>query len=181
MVDSRNKANGVALADGTEIKAKVVLSNATPKVTYLDLLHAVSMLPSTVLKLMFRAVVDGVYKTWIFIQCSCLIAPCLDIWIGIVKNQDAPSWHWKEGRRLVLCGFIWCDYLHVLMIWSITASIALVQGLWVWWWFPYDRRKVRISFSMFREKLLRETRFTVTKPFKLRCSSFFNLSFVGQL
>ncbi|GFN80432.1 pyridine nucleotide-disulfide oxidoreductase domain-containing protein 2 [Plakobranchus ocellatus] len=33
-----SKAQGVVLVDGTEIKAKVVLSNATPKVTYLDLL-----------------------------------------------------------------------------------------------------------------------------------------------
>ncbi|KAK3762322.1 hypothetical protein RRG08_006065 [Elysia crispata] len=38
ILTNRNKAQGVVLADGTEIKAKVVLSNATPKVTYLDLL-----------------------------------------------------------------------------------------------------------------------------------------------
>lgn len=40
-VDSDGKATGVALKDGTEIKARVVLSNATPKVTYLDLLEKV--------------------------------------------------------------------------------------------------------------------------------------------
>lgn len=35
------KACGVLLDDGTEIKAKAVLSNATPKVTYFDLLSKV--------------------------------------------------------------------------------------------------------------------------------------------
>lgn len=35
------KACGVVLDDGTEIKAKAVLSNATPKVTYFDLLSKV--------------------------------------------------------------------------------------------------------------------------------------------
>lgn len=38
ILSSNNKTAGVVLADGTEIKATVVLSNATPKVTYLDLL-----------------------------------------------------------------------------------------------------------------------------------------------
>ncbi|XP_041370100.1 pyridine nucleotide-disulfide oxidoreductase domain-containing protein 2-like [Gigantopelta aegis] len=36
--DSDHKISGVVLKDGTEVKAKVVLSNATPKVTFLDLL-----------------------------------------------------------------------------------------------------------------------------------------------
>ena len=35
------EAVGVTLKDGTEIRAKVVMSNATPKVTYLDLLQKV--------------------------------------------------------------------------------------------------------------------------------------------
>ena len=34
-------AEGVVLEDGTEIKAKAVLSNATPKITFLDLLPQV--------------------------------------------------------------------------------------------------------------------------------------------
>ena len=47
IVDSAQKACGVALQDGTEIKARFVLSNATPKVTFLDLLDEVSQtLPS---------------------------------------------------------------------------------------------------------------------------------------
>ena len=36
-----DKVTGVILEDGTEVNAKVVLSNATPKVTYLDLLPQV--------------------------------------------------------------------------------------------------------------------------------------------
>ena len=36
------RAVGVRLGDGTEILADVVLSNATPKVTFLDLLEEVS-------------------------------------------------------------------------------------------------------------------------------------------
>ena len=44
IVNSRNTAEGVVLEDGTEIKAKAVLSNATPKVTYLDLVERVSLL-----------------------------------------------------------------------------------------------------------------------------------------
>jgi len=38
VVDGSGAARGVVLEDGTEIKSKVVLSNATPKVTYLDLM-----------------------------------------------------------------------------------------------------------------------------------------------
>ncbi|XP_052771662.1 pyridine nucleotide-disulfide oxidoreductase domain-containing protein 2-like [Mya arenaria] len=38
IITRNNEACGVVLDDGTEIKAKVVLSNATPKVTFLDLL-----------------------------------------------------------------------------------------------------------------------------------------------
>ena len=41
IVNSENKATGVALKDGTEIHAKVVLSNATPKVTFIDLVEKV--------------------------------------------------------------------------------------------------------------------------------------------
>ena len=36
------EAVGVTLKDGTEVRAKVVLSNATPKVTFIDLLQKVS-------------------------------------------------------------------------------------------------------------------------------------------
>lgn len=38
---SEGRANGVVLEDGTEVTAKIVLSNATPKVTYLDLIPKV--------------------------------------------------------------------------------------------------------------------------------------------
>lgn len=37
-VNDKHKVTGIVLDDGSEIKAKVVLSNATPKVTFLDLL-----------------------------------------------------------------------------------------------------------------------------------------------
>ena len=40
-VDGEHGAAGVVLEDGTEIRSKVVLSNATPKVTYIDLLEKV--------------------------------------------------------------------------------------------------------------------------------------------
>ena len=36
-----NTVAGVVLEDGSEVKANAVLSNATPKVTYLDLLPKV--------------------------------------------------------------------------------------------------------------------------------------------
>ena len=36
-------AEGVTLEDGTEIRAKAVLSNATPKITFLDLLPQVKL------------------------------------------------------------------------------------------------------------------------------------------
>lgn len=38
---SGKKACGVVLEDGTEVEAKVVLSNASPKITYFDLLPKV--------------------------------------------------------------------------------------------------------------------------------------------
>ena len=41
IVDAGNRAEGVVLEDGTEIKAKAVLSNATPRVTFLDLVDKV--------------------------------------------------------------------------------------------------------------------------------------------
>lgn len=37
------QAVGVALEDGQEVVAKIVLSNATPKVTFLDLLDQVGV------------------------------------------------------------------------------------------------------------------------------------------
>jgi phytoene dehydrogenase-like protein len=42
ITSSNDKVTGVVLEDGTEIQAKVVLSNATPKITFLDLLPQVS-------------------------------------------------------------------------------------------------------------------------------------------
>lgn len=45
MTDAENKVCGVVLEDGTEIKSKCVLSNATPKVTFEDLLPS-GMLPA---------------------------------------------------------------------------------------------------------------------------------------
>ncbi len=43
LVDNKSTATGVVLEDGSEIRAKVVLSNATPQVTFLDLLPEVSV------------------------------------------------------------------------------------------------------------------------------------------
>ena len=43
IISSNQQVQGVVLKDGTEVKADVVLSNATPKVTYLDLVQAVSV------------------------------------------------------------------------------------------------------------------------------------------
>ena len=43
VVSDQREATGVVLEDGSEIRAKVVLSNATPKVTFLDLLAEVSV------------------------------------------------------------------------------------------------------------------------------------------
>ena len=73
---------------------------------------------------------------------------CVAIWIGIVKNPDAPSKCWKEGRRLVIT--------RLYLMWLLTRSHnminhslcvlvrgsgyddhglrALVRGLWVWRW-----------------------------------------------
>ncbi|KAL5021047.1 hypothetical protein ScPMuIL_000202 [Solemya velum] len=48
IIVNNGRAEGVVLEDGTEIKSKLVLSNATPKITFLDLLPEGS-LPSPVL------------------------------------------------------------------------------------------------------------------------------------
>ncbi len=42
-MDDKSTATGVMLEDGSEIRAKVVLSNATPQVTFLDLLPEVGV------------------------------------------------------------------------------------------------------------------------------------------
>ena len=42
--DSKTAVSGVVLEDGSEIKADIVLSNATPKITFLDLLPKVNLL-----------------------------------------------------------------------------------------------------------------------------------------
>ena len=41
--DSSSIVSGVVLEDGEEIKADIVLSNATPKITFLDLLPKVNL------------------------------------------------------------------------------------------------------------------------------------------
>lgn len=41
IVGANKKVEGVVLKDGTEIRSKLVLSNATAKVTFLDLLETV--------------------------------------------------------------------------------------------------------------------------------------------
>lgn len=43
LVGSGNAITGVLLEDGSEVKAAVVLSNATPKITFLDLIPKVSV------------------------------------------------------------------------------------------------------------------------------------------
>lgn len=48
MVGDDGKAQGVRLADGNEVLSRVVLSNATPKVTFIDLLKS-GVLPETYL------------------------------------------------------------------------------------------------------------------------------------
>ena len=41
LVGAGRTVEGVALEDGAEVRAKVILSNATPKITFLDLLPKV--------------------------------------------------------------------------------------------------------------------------------------------
>ncbi|CAH1784908.1 unnamed protein product [Owenia fusiformis] len=43
VTDADNQATGVVLIDGTEVKADIVMSNATPKITFLDLLEKNSL------------------------------------------------------------------------------------------------------------------------------------------
>ena len=43
LMQSDSSVSGVVLEDGTEIKADIVLSNATPKITFLDLLPKVNI------------------------------------------------------------------------------------------------------------------------------------------
>ena len=57
------RADGVVLEDGTEIRAKAVLSNATPEVTFLDLLPEV-----------WYQTVTAVLGTWTETQSSILHA-----------------------------------------------------------------------------------------------------------
>ena len=40
-MSGRNSVSGVMLEDGSEVRAATVLSNATPKVTFMDLLPEV--------------------------------------------------------------------------------------------------------------------------------------------
>ena len=42
IITDNDEIKGVELTDGTEVNAQVVLSNATPKITFLDLLPSVS-------------------------------------------------------------------------------------------------------------------------------------------
>lgn len=44
----KNGVEGVRLKDGTEIRSKIILSNATPKVTFIDLLPS-GVLPESYL------------------------------------------------------------------------------------------------------------------------------------
>ena len=64
-----DKATGVVLQDGTELKAKVVMSNATPKITFLDLLpkvHVHKML-TAVLPLIVERLKSLLYDSTIFL------------------------------------------------------------------------------------------------------------------
>ena len=63
---------------------------------------------------------------------------CMAIWIGILKNPDAPFKCWKEDCRLAIT--------HFYSLWLLPHSNAminhglrgLVRGLWVWQWiFPF--------------------------------------------
>ena len=74
-----------------------------------------------------EAVIDGVQETRIFIQCSCLqlVAP--------LRGYESVMWRTRmllpnTGRKVtdwLLHGFIRCGYLHILIIWSTTASLHL--------------------------------------------------------
>ena len=61
MVNDKHEATGVVLDDESEIRAKVVLSNATPKVTYLDLLAEVSW--------RVKLVIISTHAVWVFPGC----------------------------------------------------------------------------------------------------------------
>ena len=50
------------------------------------------------------------------------------IWVRIVENQDAPSKHWEEDRRLVITTNKSYDYFHFLTIWTTSASEPELQG-----------------------------------------------------
>ena len=64
-------------------------------------------------------------KTQIYIHCSCLIAPL----------RGYMNWHCEDPgcsflmiTDWLLRHFIKCDYLHVLTLWLITASVQLFWG-----------------------------------------------------
>ena len=58
VLTQNDEAVGVVLEDGTEIRSKVILSNATPKVTFVDLLPKVHyckliIINDVIIKMMF--------------------------------------------------------------------------------------------------------------------------------
>ena len=85
----------------------------------------------TLLELLLEAVVDGVYNTQIFIQCSCLIVPLH----GFMKRHCEKlgcSFQTLEGRPPI--GYY--TTLFLLVTYTLTHMInhglrALVRELWV--------------------------------------------------
>ena len=74
-------------------------------------------------KLCSEAVVYGVYKMQIFIQCSCLIN-CHSLrlceWTFINKTRMLLPYTGRKIADWLLCGFVQYDYFHILTLWSIT-------------------------------------------------------------
>ena len=74
MVGDKGKVEGVKLRDGTEIFSKVVLSNATPHITFLKMLSP-KRLPEAYLKKIrsvdYSSPVTKINGMWIVCVISC--------------------------------------------------------------------------------------------------------------
>ena len=67
LVGSGNAITGVLLADGSEVRAAAVLSNATPKTTFLDLLPKVS---TEYLVALLARLTSNAYPRRIYVETS---------------------------------------------------------------------------------------------------------------
>ena len=75
-----------------------------------------------------EAVVDCVGKPWIFIQCSCLIAPPCGYESALWKTWMLLPNAGGEIADWLLRGFIQCANIQVLIARSITASVHKFGG-----------------------------------------------------